>query len=189
MRQIPHPSATKDPEKFLQHVINAEPPTKFDIEIAGEVSRGIGITIGDNVHRHVGELGYWLGEAFWSHGVMGDAVGAFTDYSSKTLPLHRGYAKVFANNPTSVRVLEKNGFTFEGRLKNNIFEDEEILDSLDGHNPGDPLPKTLHHGVGCRVDVLAIIAETDELRICNDRATGSTGLTYAEFSRKRQTMS
>jgi len=41
--------------------------------------------------------------------------------------------------------------------------------TFDGHNPGDPLPKTLHHGVSYRIDVLAIVATTDELHICNDK--------------------
>jgi RimJ/RimL family protein N-acetyltransferase len=37
---------------------------------------------------------------------------------------------VFANNPASARVLEKAGFTFEGRLKNNVMKDGQVLDSL-----------------------------------------------------------
>jgi RimJ/RimL family protein N-acetyltransferase len=37
---------------------------------------------------------------------------------------------VFANNPASARVLEKAGFTLEGRLKNNVLKDGELLDSL-----------------------------------------------------------
>jgi hypothetical protein len=41
--------------------------------------------------------------------------------------------------------------------------------TFDGHNPGDPLPKTLHHGVSYRIDVLAIVARTDELYVCNDK--------------------
>ncbi|HWH91517.1 MAG TPA: GNAT family protein [Candidatus Binatia bacterium] len=34
------------------------------------------------------------------------------------------------NNPSSARVLEKAGFVFEERLKNNVIKDGEFLDSL-----------------------------------------------------------
>ncbi len=37
---------------------------------------------------------------------------------------------VFANNPASARVLEKAGFTFEGRLRRSVIKDGQILDSL-----------------------------------------------------------
>ena len=48
----------------------------------------------------------------------------------KTLPLHRIFASAYANNPASVRVLEKAGFQFEGRMRRNVIKDGEILDSL-----------------------------------------------------------
>ena len=35
-----------------------------------------------------------------------------------------------ANSPASARVLEKAGFIFEGRLKNNVLKGGELLDSL-----------------------------------------------------------
>jgi RimJ/RimL family protein N-acetyltransferase len=37
---------------------------------------------------------------------------------------------VFANNPASARVLEKAGFVFEARLKNNVVKDGQVLDSF-----------------------------------------------------------
>jgi [ribosomal protein S5]-alanine N-acetyltransferase len=82
------------------------------------------------VHRHTAELGYWLGEELWARGVMTEAVGAFTDFCFDRFSLRRIYAEPFANNPASARVLEKAGFVFEGRLKNNVVKDGEVLDSL-----------------------------------------------------------
>ena len=61
---------------------------------------------------------------------MTEAVAALTDFSFKNFPLRRISAEVFANNPGSTRVLEKAGFIFEARLKNNVIKDGEILDSL-----------------------------------------------------------
>jgi len=82
------------------------------------------------VHRHTAELGYWLGEEFWARGVMTEAVGAFTDFCFDRFLLRRIYAEPFANNRASARVLEKAGFSFEGRLKNNVLKNGELLDSL-----------------------------------------------------------
>ena len=61
---------------------------------------------------------------------MTAAVTEFTDFCSDNFPLRRISAEVFANNPASARVLEKAGFTFEGRLKNNVMKDGQVLDSL-----------------------------------------------------------
>jgi ribosomal-protein-alanine N-acetyltransferase len=76
------------------------------------------------------ELGYWLGEKFWRRGIMIKVVAAFTDFCFDIFPLRRIYAEPFANNPASARVLEKAGFVFEGRLKNNVIKDGKLLDSL-----------------------------------------------------------
>ena len=61
---------------------------------------------------------------------MTEALTAVTDFCFDNFPLRRISAEVFANNPGSARVLEKAGFLFEGRLKNNVLKDGELLDSL-----------------------------------------------------------
>ncbi|MFL6598262.1 MAG: hypothetical protein DME58_09520 [Verrucomicrobia bacterium] len=52
------------------------------------------------------------------------------DFCFDNFPLRRISAEVFATNAASARVLEKAGFIFEGRLKNNVLKDGEVLDSL-----------------------------------------------------------
>jgi RimJ/RimL family protein N-acetyltransferase len=69
-------------------------------------------------------------EDFWGRGIMTEAVAAFVDFCSENFPLRRIYAEPFANNPASARVLENAGFTFEGRLRNNVVKDGKVLDSL-----------------------------------------------------------
>ena len=128
--RFPHPYTVDNANEFLQETIAKQPPINFCIEIGDEVSGGIGLRLGQDVHRYVAELGYWLGEAFWGHGVMSETVGAFTNYCFDNFSLHRISAELYENNPASARVLEKNGFLFEGRLKKNVFKDGQILDSL-----------------------------------------------------------
>lgn len=127
---FPHPYTIRDAHEFLQRAIGEQPTTKFCIEVNGEAVGGMGIHLGEDVHRHAATLGYWLGEDLWQRGIMTEAVAAVTDFCFENLPLRRISAEVFSNNPASARVLEKAGFVFEGRLKNNVIKDGKFLDSL-----------------------------------------------------------
>jgi len=127
---FPHPYTSQDAHEFLQRVTAKELQTVFCIDISGAAVGGLGIRIGEDVHRYTGELGYWLSEDFWGQGVVSEAVPAVTEYCFEKYALRRIFAEPYANNPASARVLEKAGFTLEGRLKNNVFKNAQILDSL-----------------------------------------------------------
>ena len=127
---FPHPYTIDDAHEFLQKKIAEQSATIFCIEIAGAAVGRIGIHLGQDVHRQTATVGYWLGEQFWGRGIMTEAVTAVTDFCFDNFPLRRISAEVFANNPASARVLEKAGFVFEGRLKNNVIKDRMLLDSL-----------------------------------------------------------
>ena len=128
--RFPHPYMINDANEFLRGVTAKQPATNFCIAVDGSAAGGIGIRIGEDVHRHTAELGYWLGEDFWGHGIMSEAVPAIVRYCFQTFPLHRISAQAYANNAASARVLEKSGFVFEGRLQKNVVKDGAILDSL-----------------------------------------------------------
>jgi [ribosomal protein S5]-alanine N-acetyltransferase len=127
---FPHPYTVDHANEFIRHITSEEPITQFCIDIEGCAVGGIGLRMGEDVHRYTAELGYWLSEDFWGHGVASEAVPAVTEYCFEHFPLRRIYAEPYANNPASARVLEKAGFVLEGRLKNNIFKDGQVLDSL-----------------------------------------------------------
>ncbi len=59
-------------------------------------------------------LGYWLGRAHTGQGRMTDAVQAVLHYAVLQLRLHRIEAACMPTNETSIRVLERTGFTREG---------------------------------------------------------------------------
>jgi len=127
---FPHPYTIQDAHEFLQRANSEEPAMKFCIEIEGAAVGGIGVHPGQDVYRRTATVGYWLGEQFWGRGVMTEVVTAVTDFCFDNFPLHRISAEVFANNPASARALEKAGFIFEARLKNNVMKDGQVLDSL-----------------------------------------------------------
>jgi RimJ/RimL family protein N-acetyltransferase len=127
---FPHPYAIRDAHEFLQRALSDEVTTKFCVEINSRAVGGIGIQPGRDVNSHTATLGYWLGEDFWGRGIMTGAVRALTDFWFQNFPARRISAEVFANNSASARVLEKAGFVFEGRLKNHVIKNGELLDSL-----------------------------------------------------------
>jgi len=127
---FPSPYGLADADGFLAFVTARSPQTSFAIEVDGEASGGIGLKLHTDVERMSGELGYWLGEARWGRGVMTEVVRAFTDWGFATFALHRIYAVPYATNPASARVLEKAGFTYEGRMRRSVIKRGQVLDQL-----------------------------------------------------------
>src|SRR5215469_4395317 len=127
---FPHPYTIQDAHEFLQRATTEQPEMKFCVDIEGAAVGGICVHPGQDVHRHTATVGYWLGEQFWGRGIMTEVVTAVTDFCFKNFPLRRISAEVFASNPASARVLEKSGFTFEGRLENDVVKDGKVLDSM-----------------------------------------------------------
>ena len=81
----------------------------------------------------IGRQRQWVtgwAKKFLGRGIMTEAVTALTDFCFDNFSLRRISAEVFANNPASARVLEKAGFVFEGRLKNHVVKEGQVLDSL-----------------------------------------------------------
>ena len=128
--RFPHPYTPKDADEFLRRVMEDTPQTNFAIALPTEAIGGIGLQLGTDVHRRTAEVGYWLGEPFWNRGIMSEAVAEFTRYAFEAFDLDRIFAPPFDGNSASARVLEKAGFSFEGRLRANAVKDRKRLDSL-----------------------------------------------------------
>ncbi len=125
---FPHPYTLADAEAWIEGAAATRPETQFAIEVDGEAAGGIGVFLQDDVGRRSAELGYWLGEAHWTRGLMTDAVRRFTAYAFDAYDLLRIYALVFEWNPASCRVLEKAGFLLEGRLRRAVVKDGTVMD-------------------------------------------------------------
>jgi ribosomal-protein-alanine N-acetyltransferase len=127
---FPHPYTLENARQFLDNVSQQNPMTYFAIATHKEAIGGIGITLNKDVHRLTAELGYWLAEPYWGRGIMTEAVKAFSDYCFDEFGLLRIYAEPYATNEASCHVLEKAGFTLEGRLRSNVVKEGTILDQL-----------------------------------------------------------
>ena len=127
---FPHPYTQADARNWLDRVVGVKPETNFAIVVDEEAMGGIGFTIQNDVGYRSAEIGYWLGEEFWGRGIATEALIAVTEQAFSTYDLCRLYAHVFDWNPASARVLEKAGYTFEGRLKKSVTKNGQTIDQL-----------------------------------------------------------
>lgn len=126
---FPYPYAVEDAHRFLGKFENN--PLVFAIDVGGEAVGGIGVHPFDDVYRRGAELGYWLGEPFWGRGIVTRAVSAITAHAfQQRADLVRVQASVFSWNAASARVLEKAGYQREGVLRQSVFKDGVLGDSI-----------------------------------------------------------
>lgn len=81
-------------------------------------------------HDRNGELGYTFHRDHWGNGYATEAVNLLLVFGFNTLQLERISATCHPGNIGSIRVLEKSGFTFEGRLRSHRFFRGARRDSL-----------------------------------------------------------
>jgi ribosomal-protein-alanine N-acetyltransferase len=128
--QFPHPYNREAADEWIALVEQRNPQTYFAVEVHGEAVGGIGLMLKSDVERCSAEIGYWLGEAVWGRGIATAAVQALTDYGFKAFGLTRIFAVPFANNPASMRVLEKVGYVREGVMRRSAIKEGVVLDQV-----------------------------------------------------------
>ena len=67
-----------------------------------------------------GELGYWVGERFWGHGVAREAAGRVVRWGLANLAIDRVRALVSIDNPASAAVLRHLGFRQIGQAREHF---------------------------------------------------------------------
>jgi RimJ/RimL family protein N-acetyltransferase len=128
--RFPHPYTESDGERWIRQATSAIPETHFAIATDSGVIGGIGLDLQGDVFRRSGEIGIWLGEAYWGRGIATEAVRAMTEYAFANFDLCRIFAGVFEWNPASMRVLEKAGYAFEGRQRRSVTKDGQTIDQM-----------------------------------------------------------
>ena len=100
----------------------------FAIVVEDNVVGSIGAFRKENVHCRTAEIGYYIAEPFWGQGIGTEAVRQLCQYIFKNTNIIRLFAEPFAYNTASCKILEKNGFQYEGTLRNNAVKNGVILD-------------------------------------------------------------
>lgn len=82
-------------------------------------------------HSNARALGYVLAENYWGQGLMPEACSAIIDYAFQELKIVILSVYHYPSNERSKRVIQKLGFTYEGRLrKASMLYNGTILDTL-----------------------------------------------------------
>lgn len=127
---FPHPYTRKSGKGFIEMVTQFSPPHIFCISKDDKAIGAIGIHPQSDIWSKNAELGYWLAEPYWGHGIVTAAIREIVKYGFDTFPLNRIFARPFSGNIGSQKVLEKCGFVLEATLKGTIFKNEQVFDEL-----------------------------------------------------------
>ncbi len=125
---FPFPYTIEEARRWIATHLNQAPLTILAIIIDEKACGAIEVKPGKDIYRKTGHMGYWLGEPFWGHGIMTEAVRLITNYAFERFDLVRIQSTVNDNNPASMRVLEKAGFVREAVMKKAIIKYGEIMD-------------------------------------------------------------
>ena len=129
--RFPYPYTLEDADDWIARCNDeGEPPLNLGIVVKGQVGGGIGLELLNHEKRHTANVGYWLAQGHWNHGIATAALGAFTAYALSSFDLERLQASVFEWNPASARVLEKCGYRLEGQLRRGIVKEGKLTDEL-----------------------------------------------------------
>lgn len=113
--RIPHPYAPEMAEEWIEvakRCRDAGAAIDYVITDAGSGDLLGSVHLGLEGDR--GEIGYWLGRAWWGRGLVTEAVGAVLDLAFATFRIGTVGAGALAANVGSVRVLQKAGMRYAG---------------------------------------------------------------------------
>jgi RimJ/RimL family protein N-acetyltransferase len=131
---IPHPYTEANAEAWIAGRIEHTQLVGKEVSFAirdpnGKMIGAIGADSHEPGASHRAEIGYWLARPYWGRGIMTDVVGAYIQYAFAELQLQKLVAHVFEFNSASGRVLEKNGFKLEGKLRKHYQKDGRLVDA------------------------------------------------------------
>lgn len=127
---FPHPYSKENAKFWIDHCLSGAEPYVWAIEAQGALVGSLGIHRREGVFAHCAAIGYWLGEPHWGRGYASAALAAACRYAFAETDIFRLEAGVFAWNPVSMRVLEKNGFIREGWLRKSVCKNGELTDQV-----------------------------------------------------------
>jgi RimJ/RimL family protein N-acetyltransferase len=127
---FPSPYTLADARRFIEAARDLETNLFLAIEVDGEAVGSIGVHPLEDVHRRTAEIGYWLAEPWRGRGIAPDAVRAIVPVAFRRYDIVRLQAGVFSNNPASMHVLEKCGFSREAVHEKAIWKNGLLLDEV-----------------------------------------------------------
>ena len=131
---LPHPYRIQDAMSFIRQTHQKlRKGVAYELGIENKQrGRIIGMMslFGIDKDNKNAEVGYWLGKRYWGTGIAKESLQLILDFGFNELKLRRIYAKVMHPNISSVKLLEKSGFSFEGRMRKHTFKNRRWIDHL-----------------------------------------------------------
>ena len=125
---FPYPYSKDNAVQWIDFVKKNYSSLFFAIADENELIGGIGAVPQTDVHRFSAEVGFWLGEFYSNNGILSKALPLFCNYLFTKFDFIRLTANVFEGNDASQKVLEKNGFVLEGKLRKSVFKENKFVD-------------------------------------------------------------
>ena len=124
---IPHPYPDGAAEAWISKP-RGDGELNFAITLrdSGELAGGMSLSINRDHNR--GEIGYYIGVAYWNRGYATEAGRAVLRHAFEDHALNRVYAEHFTRNAASGRVMQKLGMRHEGTLRRHIVKWGEAID-------------------------------------------------------------
>ncbi|MBT3285253.1 GNAT family N-acetyltransferase [Candidatus Bathyarchaeota archaeon] len=116
-------------QKIQSQILKARESYDLAITLDGVLIGGGGLTL-QGLKSGNAELGYCLNETYWGRGIGTEFAAAMIRYGFEDLDLHRVTAKCDPENHGSYRIMEKNGMTREGHIRQNQRIKGEFRDTL-----------------------------------------------------------
>ncbi|MEM7184764.1 MAG: GNAT family protein [Spirochaetota bacterium] len=126
--EFPYPYTKQEAAKYIKEQIAQNPNTYLAIEFEKTLMGDIHIHPQADILRFSGFLGFWLGEEYWGKGFMTEVLKTMVNHIFSNTNLMRIVARVFANNPGSIKVLQKAGFQQEGLFPKAVYKEGIFID-------------------------------------------------------------
>ncbi len=127
----------EESKSVLKNILMVENTFCITLKETGTIIGLISLTLGAkniDIPDTEGEIGFWMGSAYWHHGYMTEACREVMRYGFENLKLEKEWCCYFAGNDASKHVQERCGFQY-------VRTDKQIYHSI--------LNQKLDHVINC----------------------------------------
>ena len=128
IHSIPYPYTIDNAKEYIEFSNSQEKEHKlsnFTIVVNGVPCGMTGLMLDDPRH---GELGYWLNNSYRGRGIVSTAVKHMIIHGFEDLNLEQIKLRIFKENISSIRIMEKLGIPKYGMLEKEIFYHDKFWD-------------------------------------------------------------
>ena len=131
---IPHPYTQQNAKDFIDYTIKSSQEGKsYELAVAFKDNPENVVACISLVHvkpNLKAELGYWVGKEYWGKGIATEMVNRMMQFGFDDLNLHSIFARHFADNPASGKVMQKCGMKYVGTMREQEYKLDKFHDVL-----------------------------------------------------------